>query len=139
MSAQLNGYWEPINARSDSISAYLGSDDEDHVGESRRLEIIVDPKTPYSILGSFLIVFVLASGIFFATMLIAFLEVHTVVETLQLPQGHQVFSDLQRIENVATLVFIAICLGFAILAIWGRFFFFGRDADTRQNFSIIGI
>jgi len=119
MSNQVISYWEPIDAGSDFPRVNSGSDDKDHMDKNRRRKIIVDPKLQYSLMSSLLIVFVLASGIFFATMSFAFLEVQATVETLQLPQEHQVFSDLRRIENAATLAFGAIFLAFAVLVIWG--------------------
>ena len=139
MSPQLNSYWEPIDFRFDFQPVYFGSDDKDHMDKNRRRKIIVDPKPQYSLMSSLLIVFVLASGIFFATMSFAFLEVQTTVETLQLPQEHPVFSDLRRIENAATLVFVAIYVGFAVLAIWGGLNLSRKKADTRRNFSTTGI
>ena len=131
MSAQLTGYWEPIDARSDLMSGYLGGDDDEYTDNNGRLEPIVDPNPPYSIIGSLLLVFTLASGIFFATMSILFFEVHTVLETLQLPQQHPVFSDLRRMENIATLLFVTIFLGFAALAVWGALRSSRNRADTR--------
>ena len=119
MGTQLISYWEPIDARSEFPRVSSGSDDKDHMDENRRRRIIVDPKPQYSLINSLLIVFVLASGIFFATMSFAFLEVQTTVEMLQLPQEHRVFSDLRQIENAATSTFVAIFLGFAVLVISG--------------------
>ncbi len=87
--------------------------------KNRRRKIIVDPKLQYSMISSLLIVFVLASAIFYVTTSFAFLEVRATVETLQLPQEHQIFSDLQRIEDATMLAFVAIFVGFAVLVTWG--------------------
>lgn len=139
MSNQLNSYWEPIDYRFDFPPVYFDSDDKDRVDKNRRRNIIVDPKPQFSLMSSLLIVFVLVSGVFFATMSFAFLEVQTTVETLQLPQQHPVFSDLRRIENAATLVFVAIYAGFAVLAIWGALNLSRKKAETRRNVSTTGI
>jgi nitrogen fixation/metabolism regulation signal transduction histidine kinase len=87
--------------------------------KNHRRRIIVDPKLQYSLMTTLLVVFVLASAIFYITMSLALLEVHTTVETLQLPQEHRIFSDLQQIENSAMLTFAATFIGFAILVVWG--------------------
>ncbi len=130
MSNPVIRYWEPIDAGSDFSRVYSASDDKDHMDKNRRRKIIVDPKLPYSLMSPLLIVFVLASGIFFATLSFAFLEFQTTVETLQLPQEHQVFSDLRRIENAAMLAFVAIFLGIVILVIGGGLF---SVQENRRN------
>ena len=130
MSAQLSSYWEPIDFRSEFPSVYVGNDDEDHPDRNRGRELIVDPEPQYSLVSTLLVVFVLVTGIFFATMSLAFLGVQTTVETLQLPHDHQVFSDLRRIENAATMVFAAVCLGFAVLAIGSRLYLSRKNSDA---------
>ena len=90
----------------------------EHMDKNRR-RIIVDPKLQYSLMTTLMVVYLLASGIFYLTMSFTLLEVHATVETLQLPQEHQIFSDLQRIEKVAILTFTAVFIGFAILVVWG--------------------
>jgi nitrogen fixation/metabolism regulation signal transduction histidine kinase len=87
--------------------------------DKNRRRIIVDPKLQYSLMTTLMVVYLLASGIYYVTMSFALLEVHATVETLQLSQEHQIFSDLQRIEEVAMLTFIAVFAGFAILVVWG--------------------
>ncbi len=84
-----------------------------------RRRFIVDPKLQYSLMTALLAVFMLASGTFYVTMSFALLEVHATVGALQLPQEHQVFSDLQRIENAAMVAFTVTFIGFAILLAWG--------------------
>ncbi len=139
MNTQLSSYWEPIEPVSDFPPVYFDGDDKDHIDKNDRGEIIVDPKLRYCLMGSLLFVFVLASGFFFATMSFAILEVETTIDTLQLPLKHQVLSDLQRIENAATLLFIAVYLGLAVLAIWGGHYLPRKKAGTQPNFSAAGI
>lgn len=137
MSTQLISYWEPIEPGSDIPQVYSGSDDKDHIDNNSCRKIIVDPKPQYSLMNFLLIVFVLASAIFFATMSFAFFEVQTIVEALQLPREHQVFSDLRRIVNAATLTFVANFLGFAVLVIWGGVYLSRKKADARQEYPAI--
>ena len=87
------------------------------MGNYRRRKIIVDPKLQYSLVSSFLFLFVLASAIYHATMSFVFLEVHAIAETLQLAPEHPIFSDFERLEHVAELAFGAIFLGSAVLSI----------------------
>jgi len=139
MSIQLSSYWEPIEPVSDFPPVYFEGDDKDPVDKNDRGEIIVDPKLQCSLMGSLLIVFVLASGFFFATMSFAMLEVETTINALQLPQKHQIFSDLQRMENAATLLIIAVYVSLAALAIWGGHYLPRKETDTQRNFSTAGI
>lgn len=131
MSTQLSSYWEPIDFRRDFPSVYFDPDDEDHLDKNRCTEFIVDPEPQYSLVSSLLILFVLAAGVFFATMSLAFLEVQSTIATLQLPRDHQVLSDLQRIESAARMVFAAVSLGCAVLAIGGTLFLYRKNAGTR--------
>lgn len=87
--------------------------------KNRRRRMIVDPKLQYTLMTTLLVVFILASGIFYVIMTFALLEVHATVATFQLPQEQQIFSDLQRIENGAMLTFAATFTGFVILVVWG--------------------
>lgn len=135
MSTPLDSYWEPIEPRFDFPLADPGIDDKDHMDKNRRRKIIADPQLQYSLMNSLIIVFLLASGIFFGTMSFAFLEVQTTIESLQLPQNHQVFSDLRQIENAVALVFVAIVVGFAVLVIWGGRYLVGQKDGVRQEFS----
>jgi len=135
MSTQLSSYWEPIEPVSDFPPVYFDGDEKDRIEKNERGEIVVDPKLQYSLMGTLLIVFVLASGFLFAAMSFAILDVETTIDTLQLPQKHQVFSGLQRIENAATLLFITVYLGLAVLAIWGGHYLPRKKADTHRNFS----
>lgn len=135
MSTQLTSYWEPIDAGRDVLDVYSGGDDKVHMDQNHRRRIIVDPTLQYSSMKYLLIVFVLASAIFFAAMSFAFLEIKMTVEMLQLPQEHQVFSDLRRIANATSLAFIAIFLGCAVLFIWGGLHFSRRKADAQQKCS----
>lgn len=89
------------------------------MNKNRRRKIIVDRRLQYSLIRSLLTVFVLASSIFYLTISFAFLEIHSSIEMLQLPQGHQVFYDLGRIEHATMLAFAATFLGFVVLVIWG--------------------
>jgi len=139
MSTQLSSYWEPIEPVFDFPPVYFEGDDKDYIDKNDHGEIIVDPKPQYNLMGSLLIVFVLASGFFLAIMSFAILEVETTINTLQLPQKHQVFSDLQRIENAATLLVIVVYVGLAVLAIWGGHYSPRKKADTQRNFSTAGI
>lgn len=134
MSTQLTSYWEPIDAGGDVPDVYSGGDDRVHMGQNRRRRIIVDPTLQYSLVKYLLIVFVLASAIFFAAMSFAFLEIKMTVEMLQLPQEHQVFSDLRRIANATSLAFVAIFLGCTVLFIWGGLHISRREADTQQEY-----
>ena len=127
MSVQLSSYWEPIDFRSDFPPDYTGGEDRGHPNKYFHRELIADPEPQNSLVTSLLIVFVLASGVFFATMSLAFLEVQMTVETLRLPYDHQVLSDLRRIEHGATLVSAAVCLGLAVLAIGGQIYLSTRD------------
>ena len=68
--------------------------------KERRRKIIVDPKLQYSLVSCFLFLFVLASAIYHATLSFAFLEFHSITETLQLAPEHQVFSDLVPIIDI---------------------------------------
>ena len=79
---------------------------------------MVDLKLQCSLVGSFLMVFVLASAIYQATMSFTFLEFHAIADTLQLPPEHPLFSELERVEDAATSAFAAIFLGFTVLTIW---------------------
>lgn len=139
MSTQLSDYWEPIEPVSDFPPVYFDGGDKDHIDKNDRVEIIADPKPLYSLMGSLLIAIVLASGFFFATMSFAILDVESTIDTLQLPQKHQVFSDLQRIENAATLLVIAVYLGLAVLAIWAGYYLPRKNADTQRTCSAAGI
>lgn len=119
MRTQAISYRKATNVGSVFPQAFSCSDDEDRPARNRRSKIIVDPKLQYSLMTTLLIVFVLASGIFYVTMSVALLEVHATIETLQLPQEHQIFSDLIRIEHATSMAFAAIFLVLIMVVVCG--------------------
>ena len=79
---------------------------------------MVDPKLQYSVVSSFFVVFILASAIYQVAMSYAFLEVHAILQALQLPPGHAAVARLERVEDVVAIAFVGIFAAFTAVIWW---------------------
>ena len=118
MSTQALGQREPIATGSD-FPRVGPTGDGDEVRKVHRRQVTLDQMLQKRLAYSLLIVFLVASGIFYVTMSFTLLDLRAAIEPLQLPQEHQILANLRRIENFTMFAFVVASLGFAVLAARG--------------------
>jgi methyl-accepting chemotaxis protein len=97
---------------------FLGSYSARQVEKNRRRRTMIDPKLQYSLVSSFFVVFLLASAIYQVAMSYAFLEIHAILNSLQLPAGHVAVARLENVEDVVAISFAAIFCIFTAIIWW---------------------
>jgi methyl-accepting chemotaxis protein len=85
--------------------------------KERRHNSVVDPKLQYSLVKSFLIVFVVASGIYYVATTFAFLQIYAVLGTVQGPEQQQIAAQIQHVEHLAAWSLGGVFGAFALF-IW---------------------
>ncbi len=104
----------PNHAEQDFLQRYC----DRQQAKERRRSSVVDPKLQYSLVKSFLVVFVLASCVYYATMTLAFLEVYRILDATQDLDHHQIVAKVQHLEGLAAWAFAGFLLAFTLIIWW---------------------
>jgi methyl-accepting chemotaxis protein len=107
---------------SENAQGYADADLVQHFCERRRAverrrSSIIDPKLQYSLVKSFLLVFVVASGIYYVATTFAFLQVYAILDAVSGPERADVLARVEQLEHLLAWGFGCTLCAFAAF-IW---------------------